>query len=127
MVSAVVGALVGAGLVYWIMTLAEIVFRKPAMGEGDVKFVGFIGAFCGWQGAVFAMFGGALIGSIVLLPILLASRLFGTRAGGEEELQFGSQVPFGPMLALAGLIYFLGFDGFVDAHFGEFVSFYSRD
>ena len=45
-----VGALIGAGLVYWISVLGEIVFRKPAMGEGDVKFVGFIGAFCGWQG-----------------------------------------------------------------------------
>ena len=46
-VSAIVGALVGAGLVYWIAVLGEIVFRKPAMGEGDVKFVGFIGAFFG--------------------------------------------------------------------------------
>ena len=69
-VRSITGALIGAGLVYWIAVLGEIVFRKPAMGEGDVKFVGFIGAFCGWQGAVFAMFGGAFIGSVVLLPLL---------------------------------------------------------
>jgi len=129
-VSAIVGALVGAGLIYWIAVLGEIVFRKPAMGEGDVKFVGFIGAFCGWQGAVFAMFGGALIGSIVLLPCLLIARLLGrpnvevTPDEAEAPVQFGMQVPFGPMLAAAGLIYFLGFRVYVDAYFAEFAGFF---
>lgn len=131
-VISVTGALVGAGLVYWIMVLGEIVFRKPAMGEGDVKFVGMIGAFCGWQGAIFSMFGGALIGSVVLLPLLLLGRIFGWQSkskfvdpehpeANEEFVQFGSQVPFGPMLALGGLVYFLGFDRFVDAYFQEIV------
>jgi leader peptidase (prepilin peptidase)/N-methyltransferase len=137
----VIGALVGAGLVYWIAVLGEIVFRKPAMGEGDVKFVGFIGAFCGWQGAVFSMFGGAFIGSIFLLPILLVGRLFGKGSAAEEsapltephesteedDVQFGAQVPFGPMLAVAGLLYFLGFDVYVDAYFAEFTAtFFAR-
>ena len=134
-IASIVGALLGAGLVYWIAVLGEIVFRKPAMGEGDVKFVGFIGAFCGWQGAVFAMFGGAFIGSMVLLPILLLGRIFRwgvplgdmqeSVSGGEdaeESVQFGTQVPFGPMLAVGGLIYFLGFDRYVDAYFVEFAA-----
>ncbi|CAA6689624.1 MULTISPECIES: A24 family peptidase [unclassified Lentimonas] len=131
-VRSIVGALVGAGLVYWIAVLGEIVFRKPAMGEGDVKFVGFIGAFCGWQGAVFSMFGGAFIGSIVLLPLLLIGRVFGWKQTigsdesddeeGEETVAFGSQVPFGPMLALGGLVYFLGFDYYVDWYFADFVA-----
>lgn len=145
-VTAIIGALVGAGLVYWIAVLGEIVFRKPAMGEGDVKFVGFIGAFCGWQGAVFSMFGGALVGSVVLLPYLLFRRLFGRSKavtseaevakdasapdsdeedeGDDEGADFGLQVPFGPMLAVAGLIYFLGFSVHVDAYFAEFASFF---
>lgn len=134
-VTSITGALIGAGLVYWIAVFGEIVFRKPAMGEGDVKFVGFIGAFCGWQGAVFAMFGGAFIGSIFLIPVLLIGRLIGagsksgedgeTAAEEEEEaVEFGAQVPFGPMLAVAGLIYFLGFDVYVDAYFAEFAGFF---
>lgn len=141
-ITSIVGALIGAGLVYWIAVLGEIVFRKPAMGEGDVKFVGFIGAFCGWQGALFAMFGGALIGSVVLLPCLLLARLFGGRGdaarieiqadggsedrgeGQEDPVRFGTQVPFGPMLAVAGLIYFLGFHLYVDAYFAEFASYF---
>ncbi len=136
--TAIIGALVGAGLVYWISVLGEIVFRKPAMGEGDIKFVGFIGAFCGWQGAVFAMFGGAMVGSLILLPLLLIGRLLGRGETGEasevaagamtgsdeeeEAVDFGAQVPFGPMLAIAGLIYFLGFSAYVDAYFAEFAS-----
>lgn len=127
-VIAVTGAFVGAGMVYWIAVLGEVVFRKPAMGEGDVKFVGMIGAFCGWQGAVFSMFGGALIGSVILLPLLLLGKIFNWQVkgkvyddegnvAGEELVQFGSQVPFGPMLAVGGLLYFLGLDRFVDAYF----------
>ena len=127
---AITGALVGAGLVYWIAVIGEVIFRKPAMGEGDVKFAGFIGAFCGWQGAVFAMFGGALIGTIILLPCLRLGRLLSRRnadclvdeSGNEgERVKFGMQVPFGPMLAGAGLIYFLGFNVYVDAYFAEYI------
>lgn len=127
---AITGALVGAGLVYWIAVMGEVIFRKPAMGEGDVKFAGFIGAFCGWQGAVFAMFGGALIGTIILLPCILLGRLLSRRSadclvdesGNEgERVKFGMQVPFGPMLAGAGLIYFLGFNVYVDAYFAEYI------
>ena len=130
-VTSITGALIGAGLVYWISVLGEIVFRKPAMGEGDVKFVGFIGAFCGWQGAVFSMFGGAFIGSIVLLPFLLIKRfLNGSKPNDravensdeseEDSIALGSHVPFGPMLAVGGLVYFLGFDAYVDAYFENF-------
>ena len=131
---AIIGALVGAGLVYWISVLGEVVFRKPAMGEGDVKFVGFIGAFCGWQGAVFSMFGGALVGTVVLLPILVLGRIFGWsqtfEVEGDDgetevvEVAFGSHVPFGPMLAAAGLIYFMGFSKYVDAYFANFAEFF---
>ena len=37
---------------------------REAMGFGDVKFVGAIGTFTGWEGTVFAVFGGAMIGTI---------------------------------------------------------------
>jgi leader peptidase (prepilin peptidase)/N-methyltransferase len=135
-ITAMIGALVGAGLVYWIAVLGEVIFRKPAMGEGDVKFAGFIGAFCGWQGAVFAMFGGALLGSVILIPFLLIGRLVAkwdtnclveeSEDGVDESegVQFGMQVPFGPMLAGAGLIYFLGFNAYVDAYFAEYISYF---
>jgi leader peptidase (prepilin peptidase) / N-methyltransferase len=135
-VTAMISVLVGAGLVFWVGEIGEVVFRKPAMGLGDVKLVGCIGAFCGWQGAVFSLFGGAVLGSVVLLPILLLQRLRGgsnSKGGGDgtgveeaptedpeatrEEIGFGLEVPFGPMLALGGVVYFLGADRWVDPYF----------
>ena len=143
-IQSIIGMLVGAGLVYWIATLGEIIFRKPAMGEGDVKFVGFIGAFCGWQGAIFAMFGGAILGTLILIPIMIWKKLRpGPDAPAEEtetnaasatesppsepeddaELDYGTgHIPFGPMLAGAAVIYFLGADVWVDAYFQEFIT-----
>ena len=85
-VTAIIGALIGAGLVYWIAVLGEIIFRKPAMGEGDIKFVGFIGAF-GWQGVVFNVWG--VNGTAVLLPILLISRLCSKISRRRKRLKKG--------------------------------------
>lgn len=82
------------------------------------------------------MFGGALLGTVILIPCLLIGRLAAKRDtnysveesedGGDEGegVQFGMQVPFGPMLAGAGLIYFLGFNAYVDAYFAEYISYF---
>jgi len=64
---AILGLFVGSALVLWIGLLAEKILRKEAMGFGDVKLLGCIGAFVGWQGAVFAVFGGAILGVIATL------------------------------------------------------------
>lgn len=122
--AALLGLLVGSGLVLWIAMLADAVLQKESMGLGDVKFVGGIGAFCGWHGAVFAIFGGALVGTVWLALALACRRLGWGRAAEappEEprELGFGTQVPFGPMLAAAGAIYFLVLHSWVDDWFGQ--------
>lgn len=125
------GLLVGSGLVLWIALLAEFVFKKEAMGFGDVKFVGAIGAFTGWQGAVTSVFGGAVVGTLWFLIALIWQKVAGrssapaalkseTPEGEPAALGFGVQVPFGPMLAIAAVLYFLIFRGFVDAWFAQF-------
>ncbi len=144
-IDGVVGLLIGSGLVLWIALLAEAVLRKEAMGFGDVKFVGAIGAFTGWQGAVAAVFGGAVIGTIWFALALLWQGLFrkpvaagdpavgappgstppaSTGPAGEPApaapappIGFGVHVPFGPMLAAGGLLYFLVAHYWVDAYF----------
>ena len=123
------GMFIGSGLVLWILLLAEMLLRKEAMGFGDVKFVGAIGAFCGWQGAVFAMFGGALVGTVWFAVAWLWEKSTGRRAavappsetpdGEQAPLAFGAHVPFGPMLAIAGAAYFLAFRGPVLRWFAE--------
>lgn len=113
------GLLLGSGLVLWIALIAETLLKKEAMGFGDVKFVGAIGAFCGWQGAVFAIFGGAVVGTVWFALAWTWERITGRRAaaappsetaeGEAAPLAFGAHVPFGPMLAIAGALYFLVF------------------
>ena len=48
-----VGILIGSGLLYWIGSVAGRTFGRDALGEGDIKLLGCVGAFCGWQGAIF--------------------------------------------------------------------------
>jgi leader peptidase (prepilin peptidase)/N-methyltransferase len=107
------GLLIGSGLVLWIGLVAEAVLKKEAMGFGDVKFAGAIGAFTGWPGAVFAVFGGALVGCVWIV-LALAWRLLTRR--GDKSLGLGARVPFGPMLAIAAAIYFLGADTWTAAY-----------
>lgn len=127
--AALQGLLVGSGLVLWIALLAEMALKKEAMGFGDVKFVGMIGAFCGWQGAVFSVFGGAVVGTIWFVVALFWQKLSGkptvlappseTPEGEAAPLGFGMHVPFGPMLAIAGLLYFLVFHRWVAGYFAS--------
>jgi leader peptidase (prepilin peptidase)/N-methyltransferase len=131
------GLLIGSALVLWIALLAEAILKKEAMGFGDVKFVGAIGAFCGWQGAVFAIFGGAVVGTgwFVLAKFVEAAGgrknppapdwlepEAAERSGFGVPLAFGSEVPFGPMLAIAGALYFLVFREAALAYLADFAA-----
>jgi leader peptidase (prepilin peptidase)/N-methyltransferase len=129
-VAALQGLLIGSGVVLWIALIAEALLRKEAMGFGDVTFVGAIGAFCGWQGAVFTMFGGAVVGTIWFTLAWLWEKATGRRAalappsespeGEAAPLGFGAHVPFGPMLAITAALYFLVFRDAVTAWFRDF-------
>jgi len=127
--AALVGIVTGSGVVLWIALVAEAALKKEAMGFGDVKFVGAIGAFCGWHGAVFSIFGGAAVGTVWLGTALLWQKIAGkpssgapraeTPDGKTADLGLGVHIPFGPMLAIAGALYFLFLRGWVDAWFAQ--------
>jgi leader peptidase (prepilin peptidase) / N-methyltransferase len=131
-VMALISALIGAGLVFWISELGEAILKKPAMGLGDAKLLGCIGAFLGWKAAVFSLFGGAIIGCVILIPVLAiqslknkgeASQLQASDPEEEESgeegtpLAMGVEVPFGPMLAMGAVVYFLGASQWIDPYF----------
>jgi leader peptidase (prepilin peptidase)/N-methyltransferase len=114
-ITSLLGMLVGSALLYWIGAIAYIVFGREAIGEGDVKLLGCVGAFCGWQGAVFAIFGGALLGTLIILPIMIFLKVRRIeQADGNMEISWGDEIPFGPFLALAGLLYMIYFSESVD-------------
>ena len=116
----VLGLMVGTGSIIWIAILAEKCFKKEAMGFGDALFCGMIGTFIGWQGALFSIFGGSVLGVVLLGIFWGLEKLFNIRlipraphAAVENEdirpedveLQIGVIVPFGPFLGLGAMVY----------------------
>jgi leader peptidase (prepilin peptidase)/N-methyltransferase len=72
----------------------ELVIPREAMGRGDLKFLAAIGAFLGWRGVLFSLFGGSLLGSLVgLLALVIGKRVW------------SAKLPFGPYLAMAALLW----------------------
>lgn len=118
--NALTGALIGSSIILWIMILGELVLKKEALGFGDVKLMGAIGAFCGWQGSVFSLFAGAILGtvSLVFLQIVFAVIPL-KRPGGVPEKFLGKKIPFGPFLAGASLLYYLFLGPAVDEYFAS--------
>ena len=74
--------------------VSEVVLPREAMGFGDVKFLACIGAFLGWKGVLFSLFSGSMIGAVIGLAMMAATR---GRSGGR--------IPFGPYLALGALLW----------------------
>jgi leader peptidase (prepilin peptidase)/N-methyltransferase len=73
---------------YWLVR------REEGMGMGDVKLLGMMGAFLGWQ---------------ALMPIVLVASVTGSVIGialmvGQGR-GFRSQLPFGPFLSLGAMVY----------------------
>lgn len=111
-ISALTGAIIGAGIFYWVTALGYVAFQKDAMGEGDVKLAGCIGAFCGWQATAFILVGGAIAG-LLLAPLMwLASRQkdWQISEDPEDDSEEGFGMPFGPALCLAAWFYWMGWD-----------------
>lgn len=121
--ASLLGAFVGSGIVLWVALCAESLLRREAMGFGDVKLMGAIGAFCGWQGAVFAFFGGAVLGLILLVlswPFTRSRKAAAPAvadSGGDPEEGAGSRIPFGPSLVGGALIYLLFLKPYVSLYF----------
>ena len=90
---AVIGALVGAGILLAVWGLWLLVRREEGMGLGDVKMLALVGAFLGWPGVLVTLFFGALSGSIVGIALM--------RRGSVD---MRSKLPFGVFLALGGLV-----------------------
>lgn len=86
---------------------AEVVLPREAMGLGDVKFMGAIGAFIGWQGAIFSLAISSFIGAAVGVALILM-----------RKREWSSRMPYGPYIALAAVIWVFGGKDFVARLFG---------
>lgn len=101
-----VAAGVAAGAFFFLAALA----KPGGMGMGDVKLVAVLGLYLGRAVApavFFALISGIVIGAAVM-----------SRVGVAEGRR--TKVPFGPSLALGGLLAFLVGDSLVDGYLDRF-------
>lgn len=99
-IASALGMLVGGGLIFLCSVLGKWIFRKDAMGFGDVKLMGMVGGIVGWKLAVVIFFVAPFFGLFMGIPVLLFKKTH--------------VIPYGPFLSLATLVciffqdYFLG-------------------
>jgi leader peptidase (prepilin peptidase)/N-methyltransferase len=88
-----IGMLLGGGLFYLIAVIGSAVFKKDAMGGGDIKMMAMIGGILGYKGVILTTFIGSLIGSVAgIIVIILRGR------------KWGIKIPFGPFLAFGAIV-----------------------
>lgn len=92
-ISALVGAAVGAGSLYLVGVLGKLLFKKDAMGFGDVKFMALVGGFLGWDACIAVFLLACLAGSVIGIGYKIATKR--------------QDIPFGPFLSLGMVVIIL--------------------
>ncbi len=104
---AVIGAVAGYGAlwaVYWVFKLTT---GKEGMGYGDFKLLAAIGAWLGWKMLPLVILLSSLVGAVVGIALITL-----WRRGRDNP------IPFGPYLAVAGIIAMLYGDAIVRSYLG---------
>jgi leader peptidase (prepilin peptidase)/N-methyltransferase len=96
---AALGAVVGFALLYAVAWAGEKAFGKEAMGGGDIKMMAMVGSFVGWKGVLLTVFGGAVLGTLIFVPISFRTKKL---------------VPFGVFLAAGAALTFVAGDAILD-------------
>ena len=74
---------------------SKIVLPQEAMGLGDVKFMGAIGAFLGWKAVIFTLVVSSFIGGFLVgIPLIIM-----------RKRGLSSKLPYGPYLAAAAAVW----------------------
>lgn len=90
---AFVGMVLGVAVFAFIIIVGSRIFRKEAMGMGDLKLAAAMGANLGVASFLLATFLGVLVGTVVSIVLMAL------RAKGLRDL-----VPFGPMLVVGTMV-----------------------
>jgi leader peptidase (prepilin peptidase)/N-methyltransferase len=106
-VSSLLGAAIGAGVLFAIRQAWLMARGVDALGLGDVKMLAMIGAFLGWPHVWVVLLFSSVVGAIVGVGLAIA---------GRGTMQ--SKLPFGVFLSLAALVSSLWGQRFIDWYIG---------
>ena len=91
----IIGGMVGY-LSIWLIIFLYKTFKKiDGMGFGDAKLMAGIGLLFGWQSIPFIIFVASILGLIFVVPSLI-----------KKQKTMRNEIPFGPFIIAACLIYF---------------------
>ncbi len=85
-----VGMAIGAAATWLAGAFGKLIFRREAMGIGDVKFMAALGGFLGWQPLLLTFFMAPLFGSVVGLIYMVRTK--------------DHHIPYGPFLSTAAAV-----------------------
>ncbi len=91
------GATIGGLILYSISLIGRKIFKKDAMGLGDVKLLAAVGAFLGWESTIYIIGLSSMIGSVIGIFLML-----------KGPIGYGNRLPFGPFLSLAAAVWIFG-------------------
>ena len=91
----IIGGIVGYISIWLIIFLYKAIKKIDGMGLGDAKLMAGIGLLFGWQSIPFVLFVASILGLIFVVPSLL-----------KKQKTMRTEIPFGPFIIVAGLIYF---------------------
>jgi len=98
-------AMMGTLTLLAVAWLGTILFKKDAMGMGDVKFLAGMCAFLGGMSITWILPLSSLIGSILGLTLIFWQR-------GA----WGTRIPYGPFLGLAAILWLFGGSEFMHGY-----------
>jgi leader peptidase (prepilin peptidase)/N-methyltransferase len=92
---AVLGALLGGGILYAIAWGYYLWRREEGMGMGDVKMLAMIGAFLGWKAVLVTLVLSSFAGAFIGLGMMAVQR-----GGMKYALPFGTFLALGAVVAM---------------------------
>ena len=92
-INSALGVVVGGGVILIIGLGGSVIFKKEAMGGGDIKLAAMIGAFLGWRYIIISLFLGFFLGALIGIILIM------TKIKKREDV-----IPFGPFIILGSFI-----------------------
>jgi leader peptidase (prepilin peptidase) / N-methyltransferase len=99
---ALIGFLVGGGVLFLIAFVYEKLSKREGMGGGDIKLLAMIGSFLGWKSLIFILLFSSFAGAIVGITAMIIKK---------QNMKYA--VPFGPFLSAAAIAYLFWGDDFM--------------